>query len=772
MVQTNKILTVSYGTFSCTLEGFDDAFGTMKAIAEYFRDLAADDRYFGAEPPQPDADMLARIAQREISRRVDAHSDGTGILLRATDPAPAPAPQPAPAPAAPVAAQPASPATAPGAPAEAAHMPSGTAYPEDLVQDDTAEDMPEAEDVDARVVLAPMADNLADKLARIRAVVDRKETTAPEIEETAFDAAPAPGTGGNVTSFENTQYGSFEQADPTPGTVGADLPAQAAELADTAREEEILAAAAEAIDPDESTLDAVSTALYAPQSSTYAPRDMADAPIDDSFSDSLDDAYEADYAASDAAYEEAFAAPLNETAGEDAGDTPEELSAEAFELDAPLQPDPEDVPAPSAEMAEVEPLTLTSTYAADPADAPKTRDATDADTAETPEEDEANVFRTIDWDRDDEDDQADDEAIRNILGELGPRGDAVEAGVQAAASGPVTRVIKVKRAALEEAVASGTLEEVEETAATADAPAPDASAAKEPAAEPEQLKSSLSAADEADLQAELDAVAAELAEAQAALNPPDEKAPRVRTSAERHDRHRGSEVIEGARPDVNRLMAEADTKMHEPESSSRREAYSHLRAAVAAAEAEETLGAEEGAKRLLPREDEAYREDLASVVRPRRPETSGIGSRPRRPETADRAAPLKLVAEQRVDADPPRPQRGPIRPRRVAAQAVSDPEGGTPGGFAAFANEVGARELSELLEAAAAYMSFVEGWEQFSRPQLMTRVKQASTTGFNREDGLRTFGQLLREGKIEKTSGGRFTASEQIGYRPAHKATG
>ena len=134
------------------------------------------------------------------------------------------------------------------------------------------------------------------------------------------------------------------------------------------------------------------------------------------------------------------------------------------------------------------------------------------------------------------------------------------------------------------------------------------------------------------------------------------------------------------------------------------------------------------------------------------------------------------MAEQRIDSPAPAPAAsGPVRPRRItsfrAEEAEFETRGGE-GGFAAYAEESGAVELHELLEAAASYMSFVEGREQFSRPQLMTKVRQVELQESSREDRLRTFGQLLRDGKIEKTRGGRFTASERISFKPGARAAG
>lgn len=228
--------------------------------------------------------------------------------------------------------------------------------------------------------------------------------------------------------------------------------------------------------------------------------------------------------------------------------------------------------------------------------------------------------------------------------------------------------------------------------------------------------------------------------------------------------------------DLDRLMTVASTQLEEPESKSRRNAIGHLRAAVSAARADKALAPDDTSD-----DTEAYRDDLTTAVRPARPVRRLSASDARTPRAA---APLKLVAEQRIDvpeaATAAKPVR-PVRPRRVSAAEPAPTPTPAPapeanefgeGTFAEFAEEMGATQLPDLLEAAAAYLSFIEGRDQFSRPQVMTKVREIEQENFSREDGLRTFGQLLREGKIEKISGGRFTVSDQISFKPDTRAAG
>lgn len=231
---------------------------------------------------------------------------------------------------------------------------------------------------------------------------------------------------------------------------------------------------------------------------------------------------------------------------------------------------------------------------------------------------------------------------------------------------------------------------------------------------------------------------------------------------------------------LDRLFADTDDRLQGEETSRRHANIAHLKAAVAA------RMADSGEDGDLPEDDtDAYRQDLASAVRPRRARPVAVKRTPR-PNAP--TAPLVLVSEQRVDAAKAEQAAaaaaaqddGPVRPRRVR-RAAEDVRAGddttaetleavsraapTPvaGGFEDFAEEQGAVEMIEVLEAAAAYTSMVEGAETFSRPQLM-RLAAEAAEDFTREEGLRSFGELLRDGRIEKVSRGAFRLAGDSRY--------
>ena len=233
---------------------------------------------------------------------------------------------------------------------------------------------------------------------------------------------------------------------------------------------------------------------------------------------------------------------------------------------------------------------------------------------------------------------------------------------------------------------------------------------------------------------------------------------------------------------IARLFEQTNSELEGAENRRRLDAISHLRAAVVATEADREVMARSGETDAAPTDLDGYRDDLAMVVRPRRPEAGDAPSR--RPiALPERMAPLVLVSAQRIDR-PAHAATEPsvIRPRRVMTSALAldleddsndfaeedqDTALEDSSNFAEFAERIGATGLSDLLEAAAAYAAYVEGRQSFSRPQIMKRIAGfAADDQFSREDGLRSFGMLLRQGKIQKVKRGQFAIAKTSRYIP------
>ncbi|MFO8126290.1 MAG: hypothetical protein R6T97_07450, partial [Yoonia sp.] len=83
MDENNQILDVTYGNFSCRLEGFEDSVETMKLVVSYFHDLAGHDRFMDTDPLAPDLATLARLTEDQTGQPVDVEDTDNKISLRA-----------------------------------------------------------------------------------------------------------------------------------------------------------------------------------------------------------------------------------------------------------------------------------------------------------------------------------------------------------------------------------------------------------------------------------------------------------------------------------------------------------------------------------------------------------------------------------------------------------------------------------------------------------------------------------------------------------------
>jgi hypothetical protein len=685
MTSESKILTVSYGTFSCTLEGFENPFDTMKAIAEYFRDLAAQDRHFGAEPPPPDAAMLHRLAEREVSRLAAAKQ--------------------AAAPAGDVDAETAEPAVAPRIQFNPVTRRSSGPMVEPTPAVEDAASTPEPSLQDA------MPDGVAAKLARIRRSVQ------PAQADLAAPAAAfvADATDGDDALVADAPISETPEADAAEVEVEVDAVVEAeVALAEVEVEQspDVAARLGELIASEDTSAEPVLTDETAAEvwTDSEAALDALTTTDDASFEldavalDETETAAEdlADLAALDGvAFDEAaLAAALDDS-------LPEEMPADLALADlAAIDPLPEAVieVAEAEEVAEAAPEAPVEVEAPAPvAKSGRSRRVHSRVIRLHPEDAPTETPRDMSATRVLSRQEESDEVAR-----LMHQADEVMAEEE-------NRRRHEALSRLKAAVAST---EADRADVDYQAPRPDAN---------------------------LDPYRDDLAEA----IQPDEPAPPA------------------APPEVKPRRKSVSIRTSEPRPGTIRPGMIGPPPLV--------LVSEQRIDRVAPGATPApaavpvAAPSMAPAVpgiAPSNPEGQPmVALRTGRLSGAIGAGAAAAVAAPARNIVLEKPSYGPATDAEEDEDLAEDVREIDEAGFASFAETVGAKSMAEMLEAAAAYATCIEKRGQFTRPQLMRRM-MASAGGkpVSREDGLRSFGTLLRTGRIEKVTRGHYSLAETSHY--------